>query len=762
MGSPENMAQPHPSTLEDPYRSVLQFAGLGIAQISIPERRFLSVNSRLCEIVGRTEAEILRLSVMELTHPDDQTADWSVFHRLMRGDAPFYTVEKRYLNAGGSAVWVRVTVVMVRDVNGNPLHTLSLVEHVGARREAEAALETTQVRLRLITDALPVMISYVGRDERYQFVNRTYEEYFKVARGSLTGKTIREVVGERPYAFLSPYIQKALAGERTSYEAWAPHPEGKRYLSALYVPDLDERQQARGFTVLIEDITEKHLANQRIQDLNAQLEARIQDFETVLAHIPLAVAVAHDPEAKEIRVNKRFAQILGLGSSHDVRLQGDEPQRFRFLRNGVEITPAETPIQLALKTQRPVEDQELDVINVDGREYHLYGSAVPLIGSNGGVRGSVSAYVDMTDRRKAEEALRQSEERLRQLVDTSPVGIVIGHPERGFEYVNESFSRMIGYTRDELRSTDWKTLTPPEHADRDERAVVQILTNGAAVPYEKDVIAKDGRRLPVLVAATLMTEPRNSVVVGFVVDMSEIKQAQLRLKSANDRLRQANEALEQFAYAAAHDLQEPLRVVSLYAQVLEKRFKPELSDEAAHFVSDVGAAAQRARALVADLLEYTRAGGADAHPATADLKDVVGMAVANLQTRIDASGARIECDALPPLPLRQGPFVLLFQNLIGNAIKYSQPGVAPEIVIGARRSGDEWLISVTDNGLGIPAVYQQQIFGVFKRLHGRDVEGTGIGLALSKRIVEQCGGRIWVESEGTNRGSTFYFTVPRG
>ncbi|MEO5336511.1 MAG: ATP-binding protein [Magnetospirillum sp. WYHS-4] len=239
--------------------------------------------------------------------------------------------------------------------------------------------------------------------------------------------------------------------------------------------------------------------------------------------------------------------------------------------------------------------------------------------------------------------------------------------------------------------------------------------------------------------------------------------AERRLSDSVAELSRSNAELERFAYVAAHDLQEPLRNVVTYSQILEKRMASTLDETGRENLAVVVDGARRMRQLVGDLLTYSRVtGGAEAF-APVDTKAALAMALTNLKEATGESHARIGFSDLPTVAGDRTQLALLFQNLVGNAIKYRRPGNVPSVDIHAELRDGWWWFSVTDDGIGIDPRYADQIFVIFKRLHTRDsYPGTGLGLALCRRIVERHGGRIWVESGGDGRGSTFRFTLPAG
>jgi PAS domain S-box-containing protein len=250
-------------------------------------------------------------------------------------------------------------------------------------------------------------------------------------------------------------------------------------------------------------------------------------------------------------------------------------------------------------------------------------------------------------------------------------------------------------------------------------------------------------------------------MVGIAQDITERKRAEEKLRLALADLGRSNKDLEQFAYVASHDLQEPLRMVSSYTQLLARRYQGQLDASANKFIAYAVDGANRMQRLIEDLLAYSRVGTRARGFKPTDCTAVLSQALANLSAAIEKSGAVVTHGPLPTVVHDNLLLVQLFQNLIGNAVKFHVE-MPPRIHVSAEQKGDEWVLAVRDNGIGIDPQYAERIFTIFQRLHtNEEYAGTGIGLAICKKIVERRGGRIWVESQpGT--GSTFYFTVPMG
>ncbi len=245
------------------------------------------------------------------------------------------------------------------------------------------------------------------------------------------------------------------------------------------------------------------------------------------------------------------------------------------------------------------------------------------------------------------------------------------------------------------------------------------------------------------------------------VELDERRRAEQRMAQYADELAHSNAELEQFAYVASHDLQEPLRMVASFTQLLARRYQGKLDQNADEFIGFAVDGANRMQQLINDLLAYSRVGTRGKTPAPTDLTEVLKDAEANLHQAIGESGAVITHDPLPVVSGDQVQLIQLFQNLLANSIKF-RSGEAPRIHVSAQAREEGWLLSVQDNGIGIAPEHQERIFAIFQRLHGRgEYAGTGIGLALCKKIVERHGGHIWMES-APGRGTTFYFNIPGG
>jgi chemotaxis family two-component system sensor kinase Cph1 len=383
--------------------------------------------------------------------------------------------------------------------------------------------------------------------------------------------------------------------------------------------------------------------------------------------------------------------------------------------------------------------------------------------------GLAVTFRNITDRKRAEIALRDSEERFRAIFEQAAVGIAKTALYGQFMRVNPGFCQIVRYAESELLQKDWQAITHPEDIEADREYVRALLSgNIQTFSMEKRLVCKDEavRWANVTVSAMRDANGTPQYLICAIEDISERKLVQELLQASLDtqtryaqELTRSNAELEQFSYVASHDLQAPLSTIAGYAQLLEKRCHSQLDAQGNKFIRNIVNSCGRMQALIDDLLEYSRVGRSEKPFDVIDCNLVFEDACANLQLAIRQDQASVTRGDLPRVRGDSFQLLQLFQNLIGNAIKY-RSSEAPMVRVSASRQGDSWVFSVQDNGIGIAEQYHPRIFQLFQRLHSeKQYSGTGIGLAICQRIVDRHSGRLWVESE-PNRGSTFYFSIP--
>lgn len=437
---------------------------------------------------------------------------------------------------------------------------------------------------------------------------------------------------------------------------------------------------------------------------------------------------------------------------------------YNFLHTDA-IGPAKKSLEQVQESAGAVVAVELQFRHKDGSARLLESTLSNMIN-----RAAVGALVcnsrDVTERKQAEKALAESQRKIATLMSNLP-GMAyqcLNDPRWTMLVVSEGCYELTGYLAEDLvhnRRAIWSDLIHPDdresvwtqiqdavHARRPYQLNYRIRTADRAEKWVweqgRGVFASDGRLL---------------TLEGFITDVTIRKRAEEELVRYTEELARSNAELEQFAYVSSHDLQEPLRMVSNYVQLLSRRYQDKLDADANEFINFAVEGARRMQQLINDLLMFSRVGTQGKPLQPTDANVVLRHVLDNLKIAIADSGAAITSETLPQVQADEVQLAQLFQNLIGNAIKFRAES-APRIHVGVvRKSAEEWAFSVSDNGIGIAPQYHQRVFVIFQRLHTRsEYPGTGIGLAICKKIVERHGGKIWVESE-ESQGATFSFTL---
>jgi PAS domain S-box-containing protein len=394
----------------------------------------------------------------------------------------------------------------------------------------------------------------------------------------------------------------------------------------------------------------------------------------------------------------------------------------------------------------------------DELEERVQQRTAELVGANEQLQQEIS------ERKRAEAGLGESQDRLVGIVNSAMDAIITIDAEQRIILFNAAAEQMfrcaaataIGQPLDQFIPERFRLLHR-EHIRAFDQTGITNRTMGALGAVRG--LRADGEEFPIEASISQIEAAGQKLFTVILRDITERKRAEEKLKQTLTELERSNAELQQFAYVASHDLQEPLRMVASYTQLLARRYKGKLDADADDFIAFAVDGANRMQKLINDLLAYSRVGTRGKELEPTDSEVVLDQVLANLQVAVAESSAVVTHDALPTVLADETQLGQLLQNLIGNALKFrnTQP---PQVHISATRKGDEWLFSIRDNGIGLEPQYAERIFVIFQRLHGKaEYPGTGIGLAICKRIVERHGGRIWVESQ-PGRGTTFYFTLP--
>ena len=520
--------------------------------------------------------------------------------------------------------------------------------------------------------------------------------------------------------------------------------DGSRFLASVTFTALrDSAGNLRGFSEFSHDLSESEESGAKYRGLlEAAPDAMVvvnQAGEIVLLNVQAEKQFGYrrdelvGQKVKNI-IPKGFAERLvadGLRSAEDALAQQ--------IGTGIELTGrrkngSEFPIEIMLS---PLESTEGILVT--------------------------AAIRDISVRKAAEKHLAQMEGRYRGLLEAAPDAMVVVNQAGEIVLLNVQAEKQFGYRRDELVGQKVKNIIPEGFAERlladALRSAEDALAQQIGTGIELNGRRKNGSEFPIEIMLSPLESAEGILVTAAVRDITMRKKAEAHLLQKVEELNRSNEELEQFAYIASHDLQEPLRMVASYTQLLSRRYKGKLDSNADEFISFAVDGASRMQRLIKDLLAYSRVGTRAKDLFDTSSEEALQQALINLRGAVEESGAQVTHDPLPIVVADEMQLIQLFQNLVGNAIKYQNPGT-PRVHISAARDGEKrWTFSVRDNGLGIDSQYFERIFGMFQRLHKREeFEGTGVGLAICKKIVERHGGSISVKSE-LGHGSTFSFAL---
>lgn len=363
------------------------------------------------------------------------------------------------------------------------------------------------------------------------------------------------------------------------------------------------------------------------------------------------------------------------------------------------------------------------------------------------------------------EARLTSERHLKAIVENTMDGIVTIDQNGKIETFNIACERLLGYKREEVLGQDFSILIPKDYQSQYNEFLKTLIDESSVqnegIKFEIEALMKNGKTFPANLALSSFKDSQNRFIIGILRDITEHKNAQQAQNVLVEKLMTSNSDLERFAYIASHDLQEPLRMVTNFTQLLELEYSDKLDDTARQYISYSHESALRMQKLVSGLLEYSRVSGRISTKEKVDLNKVIMVAKDNLMKTVKDTDTVIKCSSLPVIDIEITQAIQLFQNLISNSIKYRRKGTTPEINVYSEEKEDSWEIKFCDNGIGIEKKNLEKVFSPFKRLHAyNEIQGTGIGLSLCKKIIENIGGSISIHSV-VDHGSIFTIIIPK-
>ena len=635
----------------------------------------------------------------------------------------------------GTRFWFSPCPAVLRNAEGQIVGGINLLFDITNRKNAE--MEATE-NFRAIVAATPECVKIVASDGTLLFMNAPGLVMLGAhSPEAVIGKSVYDLIAPEYCETFREFHRRVCLGEDGSLEFDTIGLRGERRHMETHAAPLRHTDGTIVHLAVTHDITERKRAEHDALLLGAIVDSSDDAI------------ISKNLDATITSWNKSAERLFGYTASETIgqpvtilippdRLD-EEPQILDRLKRGERVDHFET----VRKTK-------------DGRLIDISLTISPVKDRRGNIIGASKIARDVTERRRMEEALRASQASFRQLADSMPHMVWTARPDGYLDYYNERWYEFTGFSREDSSGNIWERIVHPDDLQRVGQAWGEALKSGNPYTIECRLWDQTEKRWRWFLGRALPIRDAQGNVAKWFGSSTDIDDQ----KRTEDDLRRANADLEQFAFSATHDLQEPLRAIKIYSELLTKTCGPAIQGEGQQYLGHLRGGAGRMEMLVRDLLSYTKVSQFERPEDNADAGEALHSALANLSSAIQEVEAEITSDPLPSVRLHEAHIQQLFQNLIGNAIKYRSPNRRTRVHVSADRQGDEWVFAISDNGIGIAPDYSETIFGLFKRLHTNDeYSGTGIGLAICRRIVERYGGRIWVESEAGN-GSTFRFSLP--
>ena len=580
--------------------------------------------------------------------------------------------------------------------------------------------------------------------------NAAAERIFGYKAEEMIGQPILRLIPPELHGEENQILERIRAGQRIEhYETKRLTKAGHRIPVSLTIsPIKDAAGNIVGASKIARDITDRKQA----EEWRRASEERYR----ILFDVGPVAVYSCDASGVIRDFNSRAAELWGRKPK-----PGDTEERFcgshkMHRPDGAFMPHEKCPMAQVLSGEIPeARDMEVQIERPDGSRIAVIVNIRPLKNAHGVVTGAINCFVDITERHRAQENIRQAGERFRFMAEAMPQKIFTATADGAVDYMNRQWLEFTGASLNQIQGWGWTRFIHPDDAEESLQRWRHSLETGESFEFVHRLRRADGVYQWHLSRVRAMRDEdgQNFLWIGSNTDVQEEREAVRKLQ-------RTTEDLKHFAYAASHDLQEPLRIVTSFTQLLSEKYGGRLDEKAHQYIAYAVEGAQRMEDLLKGMREYWQASerGEDRFSAI-DCNEVLKKAVLNLRESITNNEAVVTHDSLPTIWADEGMLVQVFQNLVGNAIKYRSEKLPRVHVTAAKNTRREWVFSVRDNGIGIDPQYAEKIFTIFNRLHGNKYPGSGIGLALCRKVIERLGGRIWVESM-REQGSVFNFTIP--
>ncbi len=803
------------------FRELIESVNEGIYCVN-STGKVIYANARFCKNLGYTVSEVLGKDIFSLLYSAEsvQLAKDKLELRK-KGVSDTYNIQAK--SKSGELIWVRMNGKPLTNTQGEFMGAIvvstvitqqreleqqlmdakehleekvitrtrqlseanqKLSEQIKERRLAEISLKNSEKRFRDIYYNSPDAIYIENLEGVILDVNDATCKLHHSNREDLLGKSIFEISPARIFEDIKARQPKLISGEITKFESECLTKDGiirpievsvapiefqAQPALLMHVRDISDRKNAELILQNVNNALEEKVKERtrELEEMNAkmvleirekeQVELELQrqkDFLRLIIDSTPNLIFVKDQNGKFLLANKATAAFYGMETE---QMEGhfDTEQNF----NGEELIEFKEQDQQVLKAGHEVQFREQSFLNPDTDEVVWVQTVKkPIPSITGDEINILGVGTDITAIKEAKEDLKISEQLYREIARNLPkAAMFIFDKELKFLLAEGPLVGIISKKKNEIEGkTVFETIRESERG-RAEKIYRDILA-GESSESEQEFF---GRSLKVYHIP--IRNQKGEVMYGMVMvfDISDLKQVQTELEKRATLLQRSNEELERFAYVASHDLQGPLRTIASYLQLLEMRYKENLDAEALEFIDFSVSGAKRMQTLILDLLNYSRIASTPKPFVKTNMKDLVKDVVKGLESTVKSSNAQIVYGDLPEIYAEPNQLYQLFQNLIDNGLKFVKDK-QPVITVGYSEHEHEWEFTIADNGIGIKQEFKEKVFQIFQRLHTvSEYPGTGVGLAICKKIVTLHGGRIWFESE-TDMGTTFHFTIRKG
>ena len=642
------------------------------------------------------------------------------------------------------------------------------IQDITEMKQTDESLKESEEKFQVIANESPISIT-VYRDNRHLYANPAAEALLGYTKEELFNMDYKEFIHPDYQNMIEELAKARMKGEtrKKRYEVKIITKNGQEKWTETS-SNLIKYEGSPAIVITSIDITERKNIEEELKEARDNLELKVQErteelqrsreyFRTLAENSPDSI-IRLDKDLRYVYVNSAAAEITGKSPEDFMGKNYEEvgiPEEYAKLWTENNLKAIETG---------EIHHYVFEFRATNGLRF-IESTAIPEFNANGEIESLLILDRDITERKNTEDELRRSKTSFKTLAENSPD--IINRIDKEFKtvYINPAIIEISGKPPEHFigKSID-KLGIPEEFTVPLKEKSIKAFKTGEIQEFETEMLTVKGLKIFYTYLAPEFGE-RGEVNTVFTVshDITELKQAEKQLKETIQELERSNIELQQFAYVSSHDLQEPLRTIASFTQLLERRYKGKFDSDADEFMEYIVDAAIRMKEQIEGLLEYSRVTRGEEFELV-DMNEILNQTIKSLDTSVKESKAEITINELPDVMGDASQLQRVFLNLISNAIKFRKQDEPLKIDISAYKHEDnnEYVFIVKDNGIGIEEQYSERIFTIFQRLHTREeYKGTGIGLSIVKRIIERHGGRIWIESE-FGEGSNFYFTLPIG